>query len=199
MTDGLSRCEWPGEDPLYVAYHDVEWGVPIHDDRHLFELLMLEGAQAGLSWITILKRREGYRRAFDNFDAQKMAHYDDAKLEALLQDTGIIRNRLKVQSAVRNAKAFLEVQQEFGSFNSYIWQFIGGTPRQNEWASLSEVPAETDESKAMSKALKKRGFNFVGPTICYAFMQSAGMVNDHTMDCFRYQPIRALSEGADSN
>lgn len=194
MADTLQRCEWPGKEQIYIDYHDEEWGVPIHDDRHLFELLMLEGAQAGLSWITVLKRREGYRRAFDNFDANKIVRYDDAKIAALLQDTGIIRNKLKVNSVIRNARGFLDVQAEFGSFDSYIWQFIGGEPRQNAWVQLDQLPAETEESKAMSKALKKRGFNFVGPTICYAFMQSAGMVNDHVVGCFRYEPIKTMSE-----
>ncbi len=194
MSDSQTRCSWVSEDPLYITYHDQEWGVPVHGDRRLFELLLLEGAQAGLSWITVLKRRDGYRHAFDNFDAAKIVAYDAAKLDMLMKDKGIIRNRLKVESAVRNARGFLEIQAQKGSFASYIWQFIGGEPRQNTWESLSDVPVKTPESKAMSKDLKKYGFNFVGPTICYAFMQSAGMVNDHTVDCFRYEPIRTIGK-----
>lgn len=182
-----TRCAWVDEsNPLYVEYHDHEWGVPVHDDRTLFEFLILEGAQAGLSWSTILAKREGYRRLFADFDPQKVARFSEARIEKLLQDPGIVRNRGKVRSAVANAKAFLEVQHEFGSFDRFIWPFIGGEPRRNAWRSLSEVPAKTAESEAMSKALKKRGFNFVGPTICYAFMQAVGMVDDHTVDCFRY-------------
>jgi DNA-3-methyladenine glycosylase I len=184
------RCDWAGSDPLYVAYHDEEWGVPVYDDRTLFEFLILEGAQAGLSWSTILRKRENYRRAFDNFHPQKVAAYDEAKIAELLQDPGIVRNRLKVHSAVRNAQAFLKVQQEFGSFDGYVWQFVGGQPIQNRWQSLAEVPAETDESRALSKDLKKRGFNFVGPTITYAFMQAVGMVNDHIVNCFRYKKVQ---------
>lgn len=167
-------------------YHDEEWGVPLHDDQRLFEFLLLEGAQAGLSWQTILQRREGYRKAFDNFDPQVIAQYDEAKVEALLADPGIIRNRLKVQSAITNARAFLKVQAEFGSFDTYIWRFVGGSPIVNHWASMAEVPATTKESDAMSKDLKKRGFTFVGSTICYAFMQATGMVNDHPITCFRH-------------
>lgn len=183
----IPRCPWAGNDPLYVAYHDQEWGVPVFDDdRLLFEFLILEGAQAGLSWSTILNKRESYRAAFDNFDPQQVAAYDDARIAELLGNPGIVRNRLKVNAAVKNARAFLAVQAEFGSFAAYIWQFVGGQPRRNAWRSLSEVPAETDESRAMSKDLKQRGFTFVGPTICYAYMQAVGMVNDHTMDCFRY-------------
>jgi DNA-3-methyladenine glycosylase I len=184
------RCEWAGTDPLYVAYHDEEWGVPVHDDRTLFELLILEGAQAGLSWSTILNKRENYRRAFDNFDPKKVATYDEDKIARLLQDPGIVRNRLKVRSAVQNAQAFLRVQEEFGSFDAYVWQFVGGQPIQNTWRSLSEIPAETDESRALSKDLKKRGFNFVGPTIIYAFMQSVGLVNDHVVDCFCHKKVQ---------
>lgn len=180
-----TRCAWAGSDPLYIAYHDHEWGVPVHDDRTLFEMISLEGAQAGLSWITILKRREGYRAAFDNFDAHTVATYDETKIATLLQDTGIIRNRQKVRSVVQNAQAFLRVQEEFGSFDTYIWQFIGGAPRINRPATLADIPTETDESRAMSKDLKRRGFSFVGPTICYAFMQACGLVNDHTTDCYR--------------
>lgn len=185
-----TRCQWAGNDPLYVAYHDQEWGVPVRDDdRLLFEFLILEGAQAGLSWSTILNKRASYRAAFDNFDPQKVAIYDDEKIAELLGNPGIVRNKLKVNAAVKNARAFLLVQDEFGSFAAYIWQFVGGQQRQNAWRSLSEVPAETDESRAMSKDLKRRGFTFVGPTICYAFMQAVGMVNDHVVDCFRYEQV----------
>ncbi|MCH7549084.1 MAG: DNA-3-methyladenine glycosylase I [Candidatus Krumholzibacteriota bacterium] len=181
------RCQWCGTDPVYVAYHDREWGVPVHDDRTLFEMLLLEGAQAGLSWITILRKRENYRKAFDNFDAQKIARYTAVRTKKLLTDEGIVRNRLKVESAVTNARAFLEVQKEFGTFDRYIWQFVGGKTVRNRWQRLGEIPAHTPESDAMSRDLKKRGFKFVGSTICYAFMQSVGMVNDHTVDCFRYR------------
>ncbi len=187
----LIRCEWAGSDPRYVAYHDEEWGVPVHDDQTFFEFLILEGAQAGLSWSTILNKRDNYRIAFDRFDPAIVATYDDAKIAALLEDPGIVRNRLKVNAAVKNARAFLAIQQEFGSFDAFIWQFVGGSPRQNAWRSLSEVPAETVESRAMSKDLKKRGFTFVGPTICYAFMQATGMVNDHIVDCFRYHEVQS--------
>lgn len=183
----IKRCDWVGADPLYLAYHDEEWGVPVHDDRQLFEMLILEGAQAGLSWITILRKRDSYRQAFDNFEAAKIAGYDERKIEALLANPGIIRNRRKVEAAVLNARAFLALQQEFGTFDTYIWQFVGGQPRQNSWRTLAEIPAQTPESEAMSKDLLKRGFKFVGPTICYAFMQATGMVNDHTVDCFRYK------------
>ena len=169
-----------------MAYHDREWGVPVHDDRLLFEFLILEGAQAGLSWITILKKRENYRRAFDNFDARKVAHYNSRKIQKLLADPGIVRNRLKIRSAVGNAKALLAVQNEFGSFDDYIWRFIGGKQIRNHWKSLAEIPASTPVSDAMSRDLIKRGFKFAGSTICYAFMQAVGMVNDHTVDCFRY-------------
>ena len=188
MTE-VSRCPWSVSDPLYIAYHDEEWGVQEHDDRKLFEMLILEGAQAGLSWITILKRRETYRRAFDGFDAEIIARYDDAKVAALLSDPGIIRNRQKVAATIQNARAFLDVQAEFGSFDAYIWQFVGGLPRQNAFTELSQIPAETPESRAMSKDLRKRGFSFVGPTICYAFMQACGLVNDHLVSCFRYAEL----------
>ena len=188
MTN-LNRCAWGNSHPLYVTYHDEEWGAPEHDDRKLFELLLLEGAQAGLSWLTILKRRESYRAAFDDFDPVKIAAYDEARIAALLANPGIIRNRRKVEAFVANARAFLAVQEAFGSFDAYIWRFVGGSPIVNAWRSLSEIPAETDESRAMSKDLKKRGFTFVGPTICYAFMQACGMVNDHTTDCFRYHEL----------
>jgi DNA-3-methyladenine glycosylase I len=188
MTSGnppLKRCIWANGD-LYIAYHDNEWGVPVHDDRLLFEFLILEGAQAGLSWITILKKRENYRRAFDKFDARKIAQYDARKLRKLFADPGIVRNKLKIKSVVQNAKAFLAVQKEFGGFDQYIWGFVGGTPVRNHWKSLKEVPARTPASDAMSRDLLKRGFKFVGPTICYAFMQAVGLVNDHTTECFRY-------------
>jgi DNA-3-methyladenine glycosylase I len=181
----IVRCDWAKND-LAIQYHDREWGVPCHDDRVLFEFLVLEGAQAGLSWETILKKRENYRAAFDGFDVQKIAHYNQRRLDSLMRNEGIVRNRLKIVSVVKNAKAFLEVQTEFGSFNRYIWQFVGGKPRRNGWKSLSQLPSQTAESDAMSKDLKKRGFTFVGSTICYAFMQAVGMVNDHMVTCFRY-------------
>ncbi len=182
-----SRCAWAGQDPLYISYHDDEWGVPRHDDRMLFEMLTLEGAQAGLSWITILRKREAYRRAFDDFDAARIARYTDARVARLLANEGIVRNRLKIEATIKNAKAFLAVQREFGTFDRYIWQFVGGHPRQNAWARLEHVPASTAESDAMSRDLKRRGFTFVGSTICYAFMQAVGMVNDHVVSCFRYR------------
>lgn len=183
------RCPWAKEDPLIIEYHDKEWGIPVHDDNLLFEFLVLEGAQAGLSWITVLKKRENYRKAFDNFDPTKIAHYNEKKIEELMDNPGIIRNRRKITSAVANAKAVLEIQREFGSFDSYIWQFVGGKPIQNKWKTMTDVPSFTVESQEMSKDLKKRGFKFVGPTICYAFMQAVGMVNDHIKDCFRYSEI----------
>jgi DNA-3-methyladenine glycosylase I len=189
------RCEWTGDwddiDDIMVKYHDEEWGEPKHDDRRLFEDLVLDGAQAGLSWRTILNKREGYREAFDNFDAARVAAYDEAKIEELLQNPGIVRNRQKVNSAVKNAKAFLKIQEEFGSFDAYIWGFVDGVPIQNQRKSMSELPAKTELSEEISKDLKKRGFNFVGPTIIYAFMQAVGMVNDHTVDCFRYREVGA--------
>ena len=178
------RCEWVTEDPIYIEYHDKEWGRPTHDDQKLFEMLSLEGAQAGLSWITILKRRNNYREAFDGFDPEIISEYDEAKYEELIQNVEIIRNKLKIRSVITNAKAFLKIQEEFGSFDSYIWQFAGGEPIINDWESHEEVPAATQESEKMSADLKKRGFKFVGPTICYAFMQATGMVNDHIRDCF---------------
>ena len=187
-----TRCAWAGTDPLYVAYHDQEWGVPAHDDRVLFEFLILEGAQAGLSWSTILNKRKNYRRAFDRFDPRKVARYDADKVAELLSNPGIVRNRLKVAAAIQNAQAFLAIQSEFGSFDVYIWQFVGGEPQQNAWKTLQEIPAKTAESDALSKDLIKRGFRFVGPTICYAFMQAVGMVNDHVVDCFRYQEVQAI-------
>ncbi len=184
------RCHWAGEDPLYIAYHDEEWGVPVHDDRTFFEFLILEGAQAGLSWITILRKRESYRQAFDDFDPVRVARYREARVQKLLANAGIVRNRLKIRSAITNAKAFLAIQKEFGSFDHFIWQFVDGAPIVSSWKSLAEVPATTAESDAMSKELKRRGFKFVGPTICYAFMQATGLVNDHTTDCFRYPKLR---------
>ncbi|MGH9501925.1 MAG: DNA-3-methyladenine glycosylase I [Terriglobales bacterium] len=187
-SSDLVRCAWPA-NPLAIRYHDEEWGVPQHEDRILFEFLILEGAQAGLSWDTVLQKRENYRAAFDGFDPPRMARYDRRKLQSLLRNPGIIRNRLKVASAVSNAKAFLAVQKEFGSFDAYIWQFVGGKPRLNTWRPTQRLPASTPESDAMSKDLRKRGFNFVGSTICYAFMQAVGMVNDHSVKCFRYAQI----------
>jgi DNA-3-methyladenine glycosylase I len=188
-TRGKSRCAWATE-PLSVAYHDEEWGVPVHDDRLLFEFLILEGAQAGLSWATILKKRENYRRAFDLFEPAVVARYGKKKQTSLLANEGIVRNRLKIASAIDNAKVFLAVQQECGSFDSYIWTFVDGQPKQNAWPSLKVVPARTAESDAMSKDLKRRGFRFVGSTICYAFMQAVGMVNDHLVDCYRHEELR---------
>ena len=185
----MKRCEWGNKSELYKKYHDQDWGVPLHDDTRLFEFLILEGAQAGLSWETILKKRDGYIDAFDQFDAEKISKYSDTKIETLLQNSNIIRNRLKVNSTVLNAKLFLDVQKEFGSFDTYIWQFTNGKTIQNSVRKMSNLPANTSESDAMSKDLKKRGFKFIGSTICYAFMQSTGMVNDHTIDCFRYREL----------
>jgi DNA-3-methyladenine glycosylase I len=187
----VERCAWAETDPLNLAYHDTEWGVPEHDDRKLFEMLLLEGAQAGLSWITILRRREGYRRAFDNFDPAVVATYDDAKVEQLLQDSGIIRNRLKVRSAVINARRFLAVQEELGAFDTYLWSFVGGHPVANAWSSLGDVPARTPLSDAISKDLGRRGFTFVGSTIVYAYLQATGVVNDHVQGCFRAAELAA--------
>jgi DNA-3-methyladenine glycosylase I len=185
------RCAWViGADALMLDYHDREWGVPVHDDRTHFEFLILEGAQAGLSWSTVLKKREAYRRAFDNFDPAKVARFTAARIEKLLQDPGIIRNRLKIESSVRNAKAFLKLQKEFGSFDSYSWRFVDGEPKLNKWKSMQQIPATSTESDAFSKDLKQRGFNFVGSTIIYAHMQAIGMVNDHLTDCFRYRELR---------
>ena len=186
------RCEWGTSSALYIDYHDSEWGVPVHDDRTLFEFLILEGAQAGLSWSTILNKRQAYIQAFDNFEAAKVASYDDAKIQVLLANAGIVRNRLKIQAAIQNARSFLAVQDQFGSFDTYIWQFVDGKPIQNSWKSLQEIPATTPESDAMSKELKKRGFTFVGSTICYAFMQAVGMVNDHIVDCFRWREVQTF-------
>ena len=184
-----TRCEWANSVPVYVDYHDQEWGVPIHDDRALFEFLILEGAQAGLSWITILRKREGYRAAFDNFDPVKVANYDEHKVAELLANSSIVRNRLKIAAAIQTAKAFLAVQAAFGGFDAYIWRFVDGRPKINAWKALAEIPAQTRESEAMSKDLLKRGFKFVGPTICYAYMQATGMVNDHVTECFRYAEL----------
>ena len=189
----MKRCEWADTDSLNREYHDREWGVPLHDDNRLFELLILEGAQAGLSWSTILKKRDNYIRAYDNFDPHKIARYTTGKINRLLKDPGIVRNRLKIQSSVQNARVFLEVRKEFGSFDTYVWAFVGGRPVMNRWKRLNDIPSHTPISDAMSRDLKKRGFKFVGPTICYAFMQSAGMVNDHTVDCFRYREVSQYS------
>ena len=184
-----TRCDWAGSDPLYLDYHDKEWGIPEHNDQKLFEMLILEGAQAGLSWITILRKRENYRKAFDNFDPKKIAAYNKTKIQELLNNEGIVRNKLKVNAAVQNAGGFLEIQKEFSDFDTYIWQFIGGKARKNSFKQMKELPAKTPESEAMSKDLLKRGFKFVGPTICYAFMQAVGMVNDHVVGCFRYDEV----------
>ena len=184
----IQRCPWP-TDELYITYHDTEWGVPLHDDQKLFEFIVLESAQAGLSWHIILKKREGYRKAFDNFDAEKVARYSDKKIAKLLENPGIVRNRLKVAAAVANAKAFLKVQEEFGSFDKYIWRFVDGRPKINLWKSMKQVPARTKESDAMSDDLRSRGFKFVGSTICYAHMQATGMVNDHLVSCFRHKQV----------
>lgn len=187
-----TRCQWAESDPLYIQYHDTEWGVPLHDDRKLFEFLILEGAQAGLSWITILKKRDNYREAFDGFNPERIAGYGPGEIRKLMSDKGIIRNKLKIESAVGNARAFLAVQEEFGSFDAYIWRFTNGKPIKNAWKTLAEIPAKTVESVAMSNDLKKRGFKFVGPTICYAHMQATGMVNDHLTDCFRHNEVSCL-------
>lgn len=188
------RCDWTGAGPEMIAYHDTEWGVPLHDDRKHFEFIILDGAQAGLSWETILKRREGYRRAFDNFDVEKVARYTRRKKEKLLQDVGIIRNRLKVDSAVKNAQAFIKIQDEFGGFDAYVWGFVGDRPIQNARKKMKDIPVKTPEAEAMSKDLKSRGFNFVGPVICYAYMQAAGLVNDHIVECFRYKAIARMGK-----
>jgi len=190
MPDDIIRCDWSVDHPLMIKYHDTEWGVPVHDDRKLFEFLVLDAAQAGLSWRTVLLKRENYREAFDNFDAEKVARYTDKRIEKLLQNPGIIRNRLKVNSAVTNARATLKVRDEFGTFDRYIWQFVGGKPLVNRIQSLKQIPATSKESDAMSKDMKKRGFNFVGSTICYAFMQAAGLVNDHLVTCFRHREVQ---------
>ena len=188
------RCAWCGSDPLYRAYHDDEWGVPVHDDRRLFAFLVLEGAQAGLSWLTILKKRENYRKAFHAFDCERIARYTDADVARLLADAGIVRNRLKIASAIQNARSVLAIQEAYGSLAAYLWRYVDGVPRQNAWGSMAEIPARTELSDAMSRDMKKRGFKFVGSTICYAFMQAVGMVNDHTTDCYRHREIRALAQ-----
>ncbi|MEE8199212.1 MAG: DNA-3-methyladenine glycosylase I [Thermoplasmata archaeon] len=187
--DGLTRCAWGFSEPLMLAYHDEEWGVPLHDDRALYELLVLEGMQAGLSWMTVLRKRENFRRAMDGFDPSRVSRYSQDKMKRLLADAGIIRNRMKLEAAINNAQRFPEVQEEFGSFDAYIWRFIGGRPKVNRFASLADLPPETEESRVMCKDLRARGFRFVGPTICYAYMQGAGLVNDHTTDCFRHAEL----------
>lgn len=189
------RCEWCGNDPLYIAYHDNEWGIPVHDDRLLFEFLILEGAQAGLSWLTVLKKRQNYKKAFHDFDCERIAAYTDEDTARLLADPGIIRNRLKIASAVKNARGVLAIREEYGSLDAYLWSYVDGSPIQNAWDSLADIPVKTELSDRMSKDLKKRGFSFVGSTICYAFMQAVGMVNDHTTDCFRYSEIKATKAG----
>jgi DNA-3-methyladenine glycosylase I len=191
LPDDRPRCQWAGSDALYVAYHDLEWGVPVHDDRLLFEFLVLEGAQAGLSWSTILRKREGYRNAFAGFDVEKVAAFGADDVARLLADASIVRNRLKIEAAVTNARAFLDVQREFGSFDAYVWRFVDGDTIQNEWRTLADIPAKTAAAEAMSRDLKGRGFKFVGPTICYAHMQATGMVNDHTVDCFRWAELKS--------
>jgi len=190
MSNEIRRCEWCGGDVLYIKYHDKEWGVPVHSDRKLFEFLILEGAQAGLSWITVLRKREAYREVFDRFDFNKIAIYKESKITSLLNNPGIIRNQLKIRAAVKNAKAFINIRKEFGTFNKYIWQFTDGETIQNSWKSLKDLPAQTEISQLMSKDLKRRGFTFVGPTICYAFMQAIGMVNDHVVTCYRYEELK---------
>ena len=185
----ITRCEWAGSDPLMVAYHDHEWGMPVHDECTLFEFLILEGAQAGLSWMTILRKRENYRLVFDDFDPVRISQYDDNKIAELLSNPGIVRNKLKIASTIQNAQQFLAIQDEFGSFDAYIWGFVGGKPKRNAWQALSEIPAQSNESAVISADLKKRGFKFVGSTICYAFMQAVGLVNDHVVDCFRYSQV----------
>ena len=193
QSNMTNRCQWCGSDPLYVAYHDDEWGVPVHDDRRLFEMLILEGAQAGLSWLTILRKRENYRKAFRGFDYEKIARFSKRDIERLLNDAGIVRNRLKIESAIRNARCVLAIREEFGTLDSFLWRYLDGVPLQNKWKSMADLPPRTELSDTMSKDLKRRGFNFVGSTICYALMQSVGMVNDHTTDCFRYKAIRGLT------
>jgi DNA-3-methyladenine glycosylase I len=197
-TKAVTRCGWAGTQDFYIDYHDREWGVPVHDDRLLFEFLILEGAQAGLSWSTILRKREAYRVAYDQFEPAKVAKYDARRVAKLLGNAEIVRNRLKIEGSVANARAFLAIQKEFGSFDAYIWGFVGGAPKQNRWRSMGDVPARTDESDAMSKDLKKRGFTFVGTTICYAFMQATGLVNDHLVSCFRHAPLASTAAAASS-
>ena len=184
-----TRCRWCNDDPVYVSYHDEEWGVPIHDDRLLFEFLILEGAQAGLSWLTILKKRENYRKAFDHFDVKRVARYGQADMDRLLHDAGIVRNRLKIEAAIKNARGVLAIQKEFGTFDAYVWGYVQGVPLQNCWKQMGDIPTKTAVSDQMSRDLKKRGFNFVGTTICYSFMQAVGLVNDHSEDCFRHREL----------
>ncbi len=193
MSGETSRCDWAGSDPLYITYHDTEWGVPLHDDRLLFEFLVLEGAQAGLSWLTILRKRDNYRRAFADFVPEKVARFDQRKIARLLADAGIVRNRQKIEAAIANARAYLKVQEEFGSFDAYSWRFVEGKPIRNRWRRMTEIPAKTKESEVMSRDLVQRGFRFVGPTICYAHMQATGMVNDHLLGCFRHAQVAALT------
>lgn len=188
------RCEWCGADPLYISYHDEDWGVPLHNDRKLFEMLILEGAQAGLSWLTVLRKRQNYRKAFHDFDPEIVAAYTQNDLDRLLAEPGIIRNRLKIESAIKNARGVLVIIEEFGSLDSFFWRYVDGKPQQNAWTSISEIPAQTKIADMMSKDLKRRGFNFVGPTICYAFMQAVGMVNDHTLHCFRHEQVRQMAQ-----
>lgn len=190
-----TRCAWCGDDPLYVSYHDTEWGVPLHDDRRLFEFLVLEGAQAGLSWLTILKKRENYRKVFDNFDIARVAKYGQRDIDRLLLDPGIVRNRLKIESAIKNAQGVLAIQKEYGTFDAFLWRYVNGKPLQNSWRSMADLPATSTASDQMSKDLKKRGFNFVGSTICYSLMQAVGMVNDHLVDCYRYKEVRLIPDG----
>lgn len=192
----MKRCEWANSNPLETRYHDEEWGIPVHDDRMLFEMLILESAQAGLSWDTILKKREGYLEAFDDFEAKKIAKFTPKKIESLLNNPGIVRNKLKISAAIENAKRFLEIQKEYGSFDEYIWLFVDGKPINNKWKSISEIPSTSAESENMSKSLKKDGFKFVGPTTCYAYMQAVGMVNDHIVSCFRYKEVKKLNNQA---
>jgi DNA-3-methyladenine glycosylase I len=194
MSTEIKRCEWPGSDPVYIKYHDKEWGIPVYNDRKLFEMLILEGAQAGLSWITVLKKRPHYRKVFDRFDPQKIAQYNKRKVNSLLKDPGIIRNRLKVESTILNAQRYLEIKAQHGRFSDFIWQFVDGQPIQNHWQTMQQLPATTKASDAMSKELKRLGFKFVGSTICYAFMQAVGMVNDHTTDCFCHAVVKSEGE-----
>jgi len=193
VSGETTRCDWAGSDPLYITYHDTEWGVPLHDDRLLFEFLVLEGAQAGLSWLTILRKRDNYRRAFADFVPEKVARFDQRKIVRLLADAGIVRNRQKIEAAIANARAYLKVQEEFGSFDAYSWRFVEGKPIRNRWRRMTEIPAKTEESEVMSRDLVQRGFRFVGPTICYAHMQATGMVNDHLLGCFRHAQVAALT------
>ena len=192
QTKHQDRCSWCGEDALYVAYHDLEWGVPLHDDQKLFEFLILEGAQAGLSWLTILKKRDAYRKAYYKFNVKKVARFNSRSIERLINNAGIVRNRLKIEASIDNARAFLEVQEEFGSFDNFIWQYVDHQPRQNRWRQLKDIPVSTNESTQMSKELQQRGFRFVGPTICYAYMQAVGMVNDHVTSCFRHKQVAKI-------